>query len=46
MVRDMMIETKVLDKKIQFSDYADTRFSDNAAIQTSWKYQPGLAIAK
>ncbi len=46
MVRDMMIETKVLDKKIQFSDYVDTRFSDNAAIQTSWKYQPGLAIAK
>lgn len=46
MVRDMMIETKVLDKKIEFSDYVDTRFSDNAAIQTSWKYQPGLAIAR
>ena len=46
MVRDMMIETKVLDKKIEFSDYVDTRFSDHASIQTSWKYQPGLAIAK
>ena len=46
MVRDMMIETKVLDRKIEFEDYVDTRFSDNAAIQTSWKYQPGLAIAK
>ena len=46
MVRDMMIETNVLDKKIAFEDYVDTRFSDNAAIQTSWKYLPGLAIAK
>ena len=46
MVRDMMIETKVLDKKIEFSDYVDTRFSDSAAFQTSWKYQPGLAVAK
>ncbi len=46
MVRDMMIETKVLDKKIDFNDYVDTRFSDKASIQTSWKYQPGLAIAR
>ena len=46
MVRDMMIETKVLDKRIAFEDYVDTRFSDHAAIQTSWKYQPGLAVAK
>jgi len=46
MVRDLMIETGVLDKKIDFDDYVDTRFSDHASIETSWKYQPGLAIAK
>jgi NitT/TauT family transport system substrate-binding protein len=46
MVRDLMIETGVLNKKIEFSEYADTRFSDNAATQTSWKYEPGIASAK
>jgi NitT/TauT family transport system substrate-binding protein len=46
LVRDMMIQTGVLNKKIEFEDYVDTRFSDNAAMQTSWKYDPGIAIAK
>jgi NitT/TauT family transport system substrate-binding protein len=46
MVRDLMIETGVLNKKIDFSDYTDTRFSDKASIQTAWKYEPGIAIAK
>jgi NitT/TauT family transport system substrate-binding protein len=46
MVRDLMIETGVLNKKIEFSEYADTSFSDRAAIETAWKYEPGLAAAK
>jgi NitT/TauT family transport system substrate-binding protein len=46
MVRDMMIETGVLDRKIEFSEYADTRFSDGAMSQTAWKYQAGIATAK
>ena len=46
MVRDLMIETGVLNKKIEFSEYADTSFSDKAAIETAWKYEPGLAAAK
>ncbi len=46
MVRDLMIETGVLNKKIEFSDYTDTRFSDKASIQTAWKYEPGIAAAK
>jgi NitT/TauT family transport system substrate-binding protein len=46
MVRDLMIETGVLNKKIDFSEYTDTRFSDNASTQTAWKYDPGLASAK
>ena len=41
MVRDLMIETGVLNKKIEFSEYTDTRFSDKASIQTAWKYQAG-----
>jgi NitT/TauT family transport system substrate-binding protein len=46
MVRDLMIETGVLNKKIEFSDYTDTRFSDHASIQTSWRYEPGIATAR
>jgi NitT/TauT family transport system substrate-binding protein len=46
MVRDLMIETGVLTKKIEFSDYTDTRFSDEASIQTPWRYEPGIATAR
>jgi NitT/TauT family transport system substrate-binding protein len=46
LVRDLMIETGVLKKKIEFSEYTDTRFSDKAGSQTPWRYQPGLADAK
>jgi len=34
MVRDLMIDTGVLNKKLEFEDYTDTRFSDKANIQT------------
>jgi NitT/TauT family transport system substrate-binding protein len=46
MVRDLMIETGVLNKKIDFSEYTDIRFSEKASIQTAWKYEPGIASAK
>jgi NitT/TauT family transport system substrate-binding protein len=46
LVRDLMIETGVLNKKIEFSDYTDTRFSDKQTYQTPWKFQPGIARAQ
>ncbi len=46
LVRDLMIETGVLDKRIEFSEYADTRFSDGARSQTAWKYEAGIATAQ
>jgi NitT/TauT family transport system substrate-binding protein len=46
MVRDLMIETGVLNKKIEFGEYTDTRFSDGATTQTAWKYEAGIATAK
>jgi NitT/TauT family transport system substrate-binding protein len=46
LVRDMMIQTGVLNKKIPFEDYTDTRFSDHASIETAWKYEPGVAVAR
>ena len=45
-VRDLMIETGVLDKKVEFEEYTDTRFADKASIQTAWKYEPGSGIAQ
>ena len=46
MVRDLMIETGVLDRKIAFEEYVDTRFADGAASQTPWKYEPGSQKAE
>jgi NitT/TauT family transport system substrate-binding protein len=46
MVRDLMIETGVLNKKVEFSEYTDTRFSDAAATQAPWRYEAGTASAK
>jgi NitT/TauT family transport system substrate-binding protein len=46
LVRDLMMETGVLDRKIEFNEYVDTRFSDQASTQTSWKYEAGIAVAQ
>src|SRR5580698_5375035 len=46
LVRDMMIETGVLNKKLDFSDYADTRFSDKASIETPWRYEAATGTAQ
>jgi NitT/TauT family transport system substrate-binding protein len=46
LVRDLMIETGVLTKKIEFSEYTDTRFSDAASAQAPWRYAAGIASAK
>ncbi len=46
LVRDLMLETGVLDRKIEFPEYTDTRFSDGASVATAWKYEAGIATAK
>lgn len=46
MVRDLMMETGILHKKLDFSQYTDTRFSDKASIQTAWKYQAASGVAR
>jgi NitT/TauT family transport system substrate-binding protein len=45
MVRDLMIETGVLSKKLEFSEYTDTRFSDQASTQTPWRYEAATGSA-
>ena len=46
MVRDLMIETGVLDRKIAFEEYVDPRFAEGASSQTAWKYEPGSGKAE
>jgi NitT/TauT family transport system substrate-binding protein len=46
LVRDLMIETGVLKKKIEFEEYVDLRFADRASIKTAWRYEPGSATAQ
>jgi NitT/TauT family transport system substrate-binding protein len=41
LVRDLMIESGVLEKQIEFDEYVDTRFAERATIQTAWKFAPG-----
>ncbi|WP_263385184.1 ABC transporter substrate-binding protein [Granulicella arctica] len=45
LVRDLMIETGVLKKHMEFSDYTDVRFSDGAVHQAPWQFEPGIASA-
>ncbi|MGH9723250.1 MAG: ABC transporter substrate-binding protein [Bryobacteraceae bacterium] len=45
-VRDLMIETGVLDRSIEFEEYTDVRFAEGAKIKTAWKYEPGDATAE
>jgi NitT/TauT family transport system substrate-binding protein len=40
MVRDLMIESGVLDKRIAFEEYVDPRFAEEALAQTKWSYEP------
>jgi NitT/TauT family transport system substrate-binding protein len=46
LVRDLMRETGVLERNIEFDEYVDTRFAEGAKIQTAWKYEPGDPAAQ
>jgi NitT/TauT family transport system substrate-binding protein len=46
LVRDLMLQTGTLDRKIEFEEYVDTRFADGAGTQTAWKYAAGAQTAQ
>ena len=46
LVRDLMLQTGVLDRKIEFPEYVDTRFADRASLQTAWKFVGGSSHAE
>lgn len=41
LVRDLMIETGVLDRKIEFEEYVDPTFAEGARGATAWRYEAG-----
>jgi NitT/TauT family transport system substrate-binding protein len=45
MVRDLMIETGVLDRKISFDEYVDDRFAIRSQRVSPWMFGPDLAVA-
>jgi NitT/TauT family transport system substrate-binding protein len=46
LVRDLMMETGVLERSVEFNDYVDIRFAEGARMQTAWAYEPGGAGAR
>jgi NitT/TauT family transport system substrate-binding protein len=41
LIQDLMIETGVLDRKMDFKDYVDDRFAVQAASMMPWAFEPG-----
>jgi NitT/TauT family transport system substrate-binding protein len=37
----LMIQTDVLDRRIEFEEYVDVQFAEGAKHQTEWRYEPG-----
>jgi NitT/TauT family transport system substrate-binding protein len=46
LVRDLMMESGVLDRKIEFDEYVDVRFAEAAEHQTAWTFEPGAVVAQ
>jgi NitT/TauT family transport system substrate-binding protein len=46
LVRDLMLQTGVLERSIEFDQYVDNRFAEGARIRTAWNYEPGDATAQ
>ncbi len=46
LVRDLMIETGVLNRKIEFEEYVDVSFAEGAKTKEAWKYEAGASRAQ
>lgn len=46
LIRDLMMETGTLERKIEFEEYVDTSFAEGAKHETAWKYEPGAQVAE
>lgn len=41
LIVELMVETGVLDRRIAFEEFVDTRFAEGAKSMTPWKYEAG-----
>jgi NitT/TauT family transport system substrate-binding protein len=41
LIRDLMVETGVLDRKIEFNEYVDVSFAEGTHNLHAWAYEPG-----
>jgi NitT/TauT family transport system substrate-binding protein len=41
LIQDLMIESGILDRKMEFAEYVDDRFAARAASETPWLFEPG-----
>jgi NitT/TauT family transport system substrate-binding protein len=41
LIQGMMIETGVLDRRLDFKDYVDDRFALRASAMMPWLFEPG-----
>ena len=41
LVRDLMIESGVLERPIAFEEYVDVSFAERAKTKTAWRFEPG-----
>jgi NitT/TauT family transport system substrate-binding protein len=46
LIRDLMLETGILERNMEFQDYVDTRFAEGSRIKTAWRYEPGSNSAE
>jgi NitT/TauT family transport system substrate-binding protein len=46
LVRDLMIETGVLERKIEFEEYVDSTFAEGARRKTAWRFGAGSTRAE
>ena len=46
LITELMVESGVLDHRIAFEDYVDTRFAEGAKYETAWKYEQGSHFAE
>jgi NitT/TauT family transport system substrate-binding protein len=46
LVRDLMLQNGLIDRRIEFAEYVDTRFAAGAGSMTAWRYEPGQLSAR
>jgi len=41
LITDLMVQAKLIEHRLEFSEYVDTRFAEHASSLDSWNFEPG-----